>query len=490
MKFDADPDDELPSFADLGGSDWRSITLTATYWDTPDRRILSLGCSLRHRVASDGSETGWTLKVPAAGGGGDVVSRHEVNRTGESDEPPAELLALLRTALLGGSPQPVATIITHRSSLRLAGSDGAASVEISDDRVDSEADGRPGPSFREVEVEVVGDGSRALLGEVRARLEAAGLELGTDRSKVRRVLGPRPSLLESPKRLPGDATVREFLAATIGASTRQLLIHDPGVRLGGDVEAIHAARVAIRRLRSDVKTFRPLLVGEVVDRLREELGWLGDLLGNVRDPQVLQQGLAEHAASLEPVAGMDDAAMSDLTERLVDLAQFHHTQLIDAMDGDRYRGLVADLLTMSNRPPVVSEKVGSRAAAPIAERLAKKQWRRAHKFAAGLGPDANDVELHEVRKRLKRARYASQSLRRVRSGKKQFRRSLAELQDLLGDHHDLVVQREFLAANADRLGPAASFVSGRLLQDADHRRQAMRAEWPRIADRLDQLDFD
>jgi len=224
--------------------------------------------------------------------------------------------------------------------------------------------------------------------------------------------------------------------------------------------------------------------------MRDELAWLGELLGNVRDPQVLEQRLTAQAAVFDEVAGVDEDAIADLTDLLAERARFHHSQLVNAMDGDRYSALVADLLAMTNEPPVASAKLASKTAAPIAEQLARKQWKRAAKFAAGLGSSADDLQLHDLRKRLKRARYAAQSVKRLRLGNRYFRRELADLQDRLGDHHDLVVQREFLSTGFERLAPDAAFVAGRLLQDADHRRLAMVTEWPDLADRLERLDFD
>lgn len=301
------------------------------------------------------------------------------------------------------------------------------------------------------------------------------------------------SLPEVPKRLPDDATVREFLVATIGASTRQLLINDPGVRLGADPESIHRARVATRRLRSDLASFGALMADDATDGLRSELSWLGALLGEVRDPQVLEGRLMEQAAWLDDGADgsatVDHATVAEVTDVLVERAAFHHTQLLSAMNGDRYRDLVTELVRMSQQPTVASPELGSTPAAPVARRLARRQWKRARRFARGL-TEPDDLEIHEVRKRLKRARYAAQSVRRIGIGNKSFRRGLADLQDRLGDHHDLVVQREFLAADIRRLGPDAAFLAGRLLQDADHRRQAVRADWQEVADGLDRLEFD
>lgn len=66
LKFDAELDAELPSFSDLASSAVRQVVLTSTYWDTADRRIMALGCSLRFRSASDGSEPAADAQGPCS----------------------------------------------------------------------------------------------------------------------------------------------------------------------------------------------------------------------------------------------------------------------------------------------------------------------------------------------------------------------------------------------------------------------------------------
>lgn len=294
--------------------------------------------------------------------------------------------------------------------------------------------------------------------------------------------------------LAPDATMVEFLAAAVGSDTRRLIITDSPLRVGPGIDVVHDARVATRRLRCDLRTFRPALDAATVDRLRDELAWLGDLLGQVRDAQVLERRIDDHAASLD-AASLDRSAratsggVSQVTDLLAERARFRHTQLVDAMSGDRYRSLVTELTAVADDPPLASRKLGAQPAAPLADRLARKQWKRARRFAASLTPDASEAELHDLRTRLKRARYAAQAVRPLGLGSKRFRRELAALQDRLGDHHDLLVECAFLVAEVDRFDPATAFVAGRLMQDAEHRRREMTEALPDILGRIDRLQF-
>ena len=88
------------------------------------------------------------------------------------------------------------------------------------------------------------------------------------------------------------------LRAMLRAQHEQLLRHDPGVRVGGEPEDVHAMRVAVRRSRAVLRVAKPMLDPDWVDGLRTELEWLGDNLAPVRDLDVLSSYLEQELASL------------------------------------------------------------------------------------------------------------------------------------------------------------------------------------------------
>src|SRR5439155_1633439 len=106
------------------------------------------------------------------------------------------------------------------------------------------------------------------------RETATGPELRHDEHRFEGAAGPPPSA--------GDV-IRNALAASVA----RLIAHDPGVRLGDDPEDVHQARVATRRLRSDLRTFHSLLDADWTQALRQDLKSIGRDLGAVRDTEVL-----------------------------------------------------------------------------------------------------------------------------------------------------------------------------------------------------------
>src|SRR5262249_10994971 len=107
---------------------------------------------------------------------------------------------------------------------------------------------------------------------------------------------PHPPAVQLPSGTPDS--VGDVLALAFARSTDRLLGEDAAVRHGGDPQAVHRARVATRRLRSDLRTYRGIVDPAWAGALRDELRWLGDLLGGVRDLDVLREGMVGLGVSI------------------------------------------------------------------------------------------------------------------------------------------------------------------------------------------------
>ena len=90
-----------------------------------------------------------------------------------------------------------------------------------------------------------------------------------------------------------------MLLAHLQEQVDELVARDPQVRRDLP-DALHKMRVATRRLRSALQTFRPLLDRERTDPLREELRWLAGVLGEVRDTEVMHARLRALVAAEPP----------------------------------------------------------------------------------------------------------------------------------------------------------------------------------------------
>src|SRR3954447_24002765 len=168
------------------------LTLRATYYDTPDLRLIRWGCTLRHR-----SEEGWTVKLPSVGDSS-MLARPELRFEGSPRHPPAEALELLRAYPRRTPLEVIARLRTLRQTVELRDAAGAKLAELVDDEV-SVIDGhRVAGRFRELEIELAeGPGGDALLAAVVARLEAEGATVAEPTPKLVRAVGPRA--LEPPE---------------------------------------------------------------------------------------------------------------------------------------------------------------------------------------------------------------------------------------------------------------------------------------------------
>ncbi|PZS00377.1 MAG: CHAD domain containing protein [Candidatus Nephthysia bennettiae] len=447
----------------------------SVHYDTPDLRLARWGLSLRHRRGE-----GWTLGFPP--NAHQPLARHRTQRfEGSPRTPPAAALSLLRAYLRGAEVRPAASLSILRRQVLLTGPEGQELAEVIDDEVSVLEGRRVASRFREVEIEVR-EGGEVLLPSLLARLQEAGAFPADGVPAHLRALGPAAQ--EPPEltgvALPPSPTGTDLVRSAISSGVASILKHDIGIRLGGDPEDVHQARVATRRLRSNLRTFQPLLQEEWATGLRDELGWLADQLGSVRDAEVLRDRLREEAKGLLEA----DARPSDgLLRRLDEDVERARERLLTTLDEQRYVDLLNRLVEAAAQPAVTED-----AALPAGEVLppqVRKPWRKLRSAARALRPDSPDEELHHTRILAKRARYAAEAAApAVGSEAERFAKVAAGLQTVLGEHQDAVIAQGWLRANAG--GGRRAFVAGQLFGREADRAAASRADWPRAWKRLNQ----
>jgi CHAD domain-containing protein len=454
LKLTVDGDFQLP---DLGGAELDPRLFTSTYYDTSDHRLLGAGITLRRRVEQ--GKGVWQLKLPRG------PARLEIERQGGPSGAPRELGDLL-VALVRGRPlQPVAKLRTRRSSFRLQ-EDGTPAAQIALDHVDVLDGRRRAWSFAEVGVELLQD-RQDVLDDVERALRAAGVRNHDGRTKLARALRvPAPAPVEAQP----DAPTGDHLRAMIARQYAALLAHDPGARLGDDPEDVHLLRVATRRLRSVLRVARPVLDLTWAEPLRAELAWLGGELGPVRDLDVLIDELERDAGALEPA---ERRAFARLLKRLDQEREEARNRLLVAMGSARYLMLLDSVEDAARDPRLQPAEV------TVAE-LAAGEFRRLRRAARKLDPDADDTELHALRIRGKRARYAAE-LAEAAIGRPatRFVARAKTLQDVIGSHQDAIVAEQSLRRLvAEGSGRQAAFAAGRLVERARGRKEAARSAVP------------
>ena len=458
-----------------------TLRLEAVYYDTPDLRLARWGVSLRRR-----SGEGWTLKLPPlpAGPGRPavVLERDELVFPGGPRKPPPAALAIIRAYVRKAELAPVARLSTVRRRVRLVDSRGARLGEVVDDEVSVRDGRRVAARFREIEVEAPAvNGSDGVMSPLVGVLRKAGAGAPDPTPKYVRAIGPRahepPEVWPQP--IAPDAPARDVMRSAVAEPIASLLRHDPLIRAGRDPEAVHQARVATRKLRSNLRTFSPLLDVQWSEPLRSELGWLAMGLGAVRDREVLLERLQTRAAGLPPADARSAAALLKVLAAEIEVLR---GRLMADLDSDRYVDLLEQLVQASLSPVTLPE--AEQAAAAVLPALAAGPWRRLRSAVRQLPEVPSDPELHRIRILAKRARYAAEAVGAVASPQAAaFAKAAARLQTVLGEHQDAVTAQAWL--RAARVSGRKAFVAGELIAleriDAEH----ARVRWPKAWAALD-----
>ena len=443
--------------------------LVTVYWDTPDLRLIRWGCTLRHRAGE-----GWTVKLPQASEGIAMV-RNEHRIEGPATHPPEEAADLLRAMVRSAPLEPVARMRTVRRVVALLSAEGRPLAEIDDDEVSVYHGRRVAARFREIEVEINDGCPDELVDAVLERLHEGGAGRPDPTPKLVRALGDRalaPPEVVVPDLDPAAATAGDVIRAAIAGSAARLIRHDPGVRIGGHPEDVHQARVATRRMRSDLRTFAGLVEPEWAAGLRQELSELADELGTVRDAEVLRDRLKATARALP---GVDHPAARRIAGQLTAAVTAGRRRLLATMREPGYIELLDHLVEAADAP-----RLGPGAAAPAREALpaiVAVPWQSLRRGARRADENSPDEELHALRIKAKRCRYAAEAAAPVLGRRAaEFAKAVAGLQEVLGEHHDAVVAGAWLRENAGQ-GPEA-FVAGELCALEAVAAQGSRKAWP------------
>lgn len=476
-KYESD-DSGLPDLTGVGGVaavlDKGLVELDATYYDTADQRLAAASLTLRRRTG--GSDAGWHLKLPVAPGVRDEI------QAPLSDTLPEELAALVRSRVREAALVPLVRLRSARDVRHLVDADGALLAEASVDAVTAERlTGEGGTvQWTEIEVELADGGDPALLDQVEKRLARAGVRPSASPSKLARAL-ERTGFHRKPAAPGKPVTAGDHVLAYLRAQRDALVALDPAVRLDTP-DAVHRMRVATRRARGTLRTFRTVLDRAVIDPIAVELKWLAGELGIDRDQEVLAERLTTALDALAPDLGTGPAH-----DRLASWAAARgagaHAHLTGVLDSSRHLALLNTLDALLADPPL--REAAARKPRKVLAKAVKKDLARLATLierALDLPPgEDRDVALHEARKKAKRTRYAAEAATpALGAPARDLTAAMKSLTTLLGDHQDSVMARRTLrelAAVAHAAGES-EFPYGVLYAREEARAAAAEAELP------------
>jgi len=469
------PLEDLPQVGSVSGVE--EETLDAEYYDTSDLRLIRNGLTLRRRRG--GTDEGWTLKLPVNGDSRDELW---LPLTERDSAVPAELAGLVRAFTRGEPLQPVAHITTVRRRRVLRDEAGASLAEVVADDVSAQSLGASTTisGWQEAEIELTG-GDLRLLEAADRRLRSGGLRRAEHSAKLERALADRLPV-PAPAGRPGPKSASAaVLLAYLREQSRVMKAYDPLVRRD-EPDSVHQMRIAARRLRSTLQSFGTILPSPATRPMRDELRWLGGVLGESRDAEILAERLEALVQQMPAELVMGPVA-ARIQAHFAPLRAATRQAVLEALDSERYVKLLDDLERLLNDPPLTAaagRPAGDELPTAVARAYRRVRARMRHARHAEPGGDL-DAALHEARKAAKRTRYAAEVLRPV-AGRpaRRFGRQMKDLQSVLGEHQDAVITRQCVRDLAVRAAVAGenAFAYGVMYEaEATRARQLRDRAW-------------
>jgi len=465
--------------------------------DTENQRFHRAGYLLRVRRVNRRRRAEATLKsldtgTPAAES---KRSRQEISQPVEQLD--ATLLAVAEgpvidrvRAVAGRKPLlPLFEVRTRRHLFSVATNGHAAGEIAVDETRILPADGSPATRLRRVELKVP-EGATAALEPLAEQLRVeCGLrtaDLSTYEAGLISAGLPRPPGLSfGSTDFDASATIGTVATAALRRQLSAFLDEEPGARLGDDPERLHDMRVASRRLRAALTLFAEVLPPQVV-ALREELRWIGGVLGAVRDLDVQLEQLDGWRATL-PEA--DRSALDALNSLLEEQRAEARATMLEALDSRRYESFVNRFGRALRARPPRNSALWSAPARQVAPALIEARFRAVRRAVKGLDPDSQAGDYHRLRIHGKRLRYALEFFAELYPKPTlALSKRLAALQDILGLHQDADVAiarlHALVAESSDRLEPATVFAMGQIAERYRRSMGDLRAEVPAATARV------
>ena len=447
------PDGVTPPSLDSFGSAGppQSVRLTAEYFDTPGGALSRAGAALRRRTG--GADDGWRLTTARGDGG---VLEHNLP-AGPLRRIPAALRAPVAD-IVGEEPLlPVLRLKARRRLTRYFSETGRTRLEVSLDEITARPEGSTARWYELGLRLSPGEPLETMEGAARL-LGGAGLRPATRAPLVQRAVGSagRPG---SPPADSAAAAVSRALSVEYGqfqALEAAMATDEP--------DAVHRARVALRRMRSVLTVFGGTLRTAGAPALLAELRWAGALLGGPRDTEVLLELVDELATDAD--AGLTGAVHELVAAHLADRQDDGRARLLSGMATPRWDALHERIvcLLVSSR----ATDAGARRAPRQLGRLARRAEKRVEERRVRAMADPSSPALwHAVRKSAKAARYAREvtaDLPGAGPAERERADAWKDVTAALGRFQDLVIARELIAgiepAGSDSRVDVAALLAG------------------------------
>jgi len=467
-----------------------SQNLVCTYFDTPRHTLRQAGITLCIHRDGDGYEQ--TIKAPVTGPTGLGTTREWTGRVPfnmpsvEAIED-RELRAILKQGKRDKRLVPMFTTDVERRTvpIKIDGSKHELALDIG---TISAKDGTCREPISGVELELHNGDATAMLDLALKLNESLDLTLGRRSNAERGYALARPALRPRARKasritLDPQMTVGDAFYRIKDSALRHLYVNEMPVAEGRP-EAIHQARVAIRRIRATLRAFKSVLPYDKRKAFNGEFRWFQQRLSHARDwhvfiDETLPAIKAVHPDRYEAITRLRKIALAERQRATRDV--------LDIFESRRYTRLMLQFERWLAKPSEVLDR--SAIDRPVADFAVEVLGKTQRDFLIDTRPlfRMTGEDLHNLRKRGKKARYASEFFSGLwpESSTRPFLKQMENIQDSLGTINDASVARQLVVVTRPGLLDAqavwlvqdwsATRIKDRIKQTQRHWRRFQRA---------------
>jgi inorganic triphosphatase YgiF len=480
-----------PALDDLTVGKPVTMTLRSIYFDTPDHRLWARGISLRLRAIGDkwvqtvkaGPRVKYGVSNPdeleAA------VARPEPD-LGVIDDP--RIRRTIERAVKASALEPQFETIVRRTTHKLHSDKGDLELALDEGVVRA---GASEDQLCEAELELKAGSPECLLETAAVLFSAEPIRLA-EASKAERgynlALGRQGGEVVPHKaertELSGNEMCAEALISFVQSAATQIALNRRAVLETDDPEAAHQLRVGLRRLRSALRGFRPLIDTPAARELEQYAREVGQSAGELRNADVLIESI------YAPVAGVrhGEPGFAELRQALVQHRSRKRAEVRSALSGEQWSKLQ---LYLALWPQTV--RGSTRLETPVRDFAAAalaRSWKKAAKRGSRLAALAPE-ERHEMRKALKMLRYMAEFFGSLYPARKvdPFVKELKRLQEVFGYMNDVAMAKGLAAicdtwcADKREAHRAAGYIQGWHDVKAECIWEDVTKAWDRLAKR-------
>jgi len=468
LKLYIDPKkaDKLTQHPLLQSTKHKTQHLYNTYFDSPAHDLLQQGVGLR--VRRIGKKRLQTLKTAGKALGG-LHQRQEWENEITGDTPDYSQFPKGALPDWCAKPKnieklgPLFTTDFMRTTWHLVLDDSEIEVALDQGEIKSQSASLP---LSEVELELK-SGSPVQLYQMALTLMDAHPLMIENKSKAERGYGlDKPQPLTYRKagtvNLKPEMSAEQAFIHIIWHCIGHLQANEDMILYGKDIEGVHQMRVALRRLRSGLSLYKPLIPNKTHTKLRQELKWITSILGVARDWDVF-------ALSLQQMQAQDNKSpLKDLHKTVTKLQTQAYVAVRQALRSPRYSRMLLMLgkyLTQRHwRKKLEATKLSAldNPARDFASQILESHYQRVCQEGENFS-QLNAEQLHDLRISIKKMAYGTRFFAEFYSPQaaRAYAKKLSYLQDELGILNDGNVANDLLnKAGLDKKAPARHFLNG------------------------------